>query len=130
MLSKRDGQDLSCLDKAMQKSYRHNAELYYQELYPPVVEEVVEVKPETPANQCPECKGKKIIEYRHGLLQVTCPTCKGTGEILKTEGVLDGNDKPDHGTQPDDKPTGSKDTSKPNQSKKPPTKKKIRKGNS
>lgn len=30
---------------------------------------------------CPNCEGKKFIEYEHGLIQVECENCQGTGEV-------------------------------------------------
>ena len=40
---------------------------------------------------CPKCKGRKILEYEAGLIQMRCPECKGKGEIDVIDGDIEDN---------------------------------------
>ena len=67
--------------------------------------------------KCVNCGGKGFREYEAGLIMVKCQNCEGTGEIP------DG----DIGTESDNKPTGSGDTSEHKQPSKPKARRKSKK---
>ena len=67
--------------------------------------------------KCLECEGKGFMEYEHGLIMVEHELCKGTGEI----------DDSNSGTESDNQPARSADTSKPKQPSKLKSKRKARK---
>ena len=84
--------------------------------------------------KCQECDGKGFKEYNSGLLQVECEACKGIGEVEEVHPELHEilyNRKADDnsltGTKPDNTTTGSRDTGKSKQPKKPKVKNKLSK---
>lgn len=142
-LCQKDGYDWDTLDDYGKHSYGHYADVViHKGLQAP--KEAVEVIPATPSDQCPTCAGKGFIEENAGLAQSQCADCGGTGvkpDVLTTE-VLEKTLEehpeikgPTHYVEalndnisrdrPDNKPTRSRDTSKPAKPRKPKARKKT-----
>ena len=81
--------------------------------------------------KCEPCLGKGFTELDHGLVMVPCKVCDGTGEVKGSENQFEdiqrriyGNSS--SGTERDNQPVRSKNTSKPKRTGKSKAKKKTR----